>query len=395
MLLADPPSTPTAAPLPSPVAWFAPATSGFEFLTSWEALPSGEIAIYLNPWVPVEPEELTYRIRYLTWNGDSGDIMEVSGSRFEIIDNQSGQGIIAISEMMLDPAVRVHLIDLEGQAVRTYATQCNRGELPRIVGIGPEYLVVSCSRRDGGFLRFVPLGDPGAAFDVPEPGGVWRGRSLPDLTWIDSERIYIENDQMACVLRSTDPPMSWVHPEHCRSEEYAYGEISPDGKWVEVRSPDYDTPDQIAILPSACIAEDPSADCVPDWVEADFDFLDGWGGLLPGVWSPDGAGVYMQIWAPPPEEGKVRGPLQVWGLNREDSALRLVGTIPNPGRGLAAWTLVLPGGGTMWSPEQDEIMLLEDAANNRIVLKAFSVKTGAMRTLTEDGGYVVATLKRE
>ena len=169
----------------------------------------------------------------------------------------------------------------------------------------------------------------------------------------------------------------------CASYPFWVGDVSPDGKWVEVRRGDGDWPEAIAVLPSECLHPE-NDHCKPEWNDQDI-HTSGWVELV-SAWTPDSNYIiYLDA------EGIVGGKTNYWVYDVQ--ANEFIRNWSEPGT-QSFRVITQKGWQPIWTPEGDRFLVIDHSAHRDPENIGYLVSPeDGSRTLLFEGGVVMGVVE--
>jgi len=354
-----PTATPTTIETPTSKAGaFLESFQSYSFPTPWQDLPSGNLVV---AW-----DETANRFDYITWQGETGPLIEVDGDALGPFASPlgilgQGRGVAMIDGFIGDQKRRIDFVDLPEERAWGYEARCAPGESVGDIELGQAYLEYECGQPGTPTPRtfkFVSMDNPGIVLERPLPDGIEKLDPTLEPTWIDPETIYLvgagrgaARGTTACVASVID----W-QPD-CLSAPYMFGAVSPDGRWIEVRDGQFPDawPERVGAIPTDCLRQLSEAVCTPKWVETGFlvgDRITEY----PAVWSPDSKSFFLLN---RPDVPLIDRSTDVWRFNVDSGSLAQVGSIPNqPDRSFFSLPYGYLRSEVIWSLDGHRLLLL-------------------------------------
>lgn len=201
-------------------------------------------------------EEGSISLDFATWNGKHGTIATFSLDANQGISGQS-MDIDASEFLARSSNGDAYLLRIAKAEVVGLDSPC---EITQTMGVGEEYLVIGCldSRPSWHFVSIKNLVDQ-SSYSLPED---FDDFLYLEPVWLDQELVLLIDDfhQVACA--SSVPDWNPV----CERFDFFIGPLSPDTKWLEVRTSDRNSPDQVGYLNTDCLHRI-NAPCFPDFIQ--------------------------------------------------------------------------------------------------------------------------------
>jgi hypothetical protein len=398
--LPSPTAIPTALPLPEG-AGPIDVLIGYRFLTDPQDLPAGELILYRDPLI-------LNRINYLTWDGETGPLLEIDGPtrenglpRFWTVDARESARYVWIGwdpDIPYSDAYYYVVFDVLAGKAWGYHPICPEGEhVSPVDVVGPRYWAYRCYD-DQSPIWLVPLEKPSEGFGLPlpRPFGLYSS-----IHWVNEDELLVvrTDESTYCIGRVSD----W--DPRCGTAPFGLISVSADGQWVEVHEPgDSLKPERIGVIPTSCLWEAGGSKCEPVWAQAN-GVVANWTKqselrerliYMNGAFAPDGTRLLLLSAEVPSglEHGSL--PAEVWVLDSGKGELRKIASIPVARLGWPTFRKdSIDSGNTapLWSPD-GQWVLLEDGfpLKDPRPLYKLSVETGGLQQLLPLAGDVLGTL---